>query len=32
MNEQNLCVNNLSVSFSGDNGKVIAVDDVSFTH
>jgi len=31
MNEQNLCVNNLSVSFSGDNGKVIAVDDVSFT-
>ena len=31
MNEQNLCVNNLSVSFTGDNGKVIAVDDVSFT-
>jgi len=31
MNEQNLCVNNLSVSFSGDNGKVIAVDNVSFT-
>lgn len=31
MNEQNLCVNNLSVSFTGDNGKVIAIDDVSFT-
>lgn len=31
MSEQNLCVNNLSVSFTGDSGKVIAVDDVSFT-
>lgn len=31
MNSQNLCVNNLSVSFTGDNGKVIAIDDVSFT-
>ena len=31
MNERNLSVKNISVSFSGDNGKVIAVDDVSFT-
>lgn len=31
MNSQNLCVNNLSVSFTGDNGKIIAVEDVSFS-
>jgi oligopeptide/dipeptide ABC transporter, ATP-binding protein, C-terminal domain len=31
MKAQNLSVNNLSVSFTGDNGKVIAIDDVSFT-
>ena len=30
MNSQNLSVNNLSVSFTGDNGKVLAIDDVSF--
>ena len=30
MKAQNLSVNNLSVSFTGDNGKVIAIDDVSF--
>lgn len=31
MNSQNLCVNNLSVSFTVDNGKVVALDNVSFT-
>ena len=31
MKAQNLSVNNLSVSFTGDSGKVIAIDDVSFT-
>lgn len=31
MNEKNLSANHLSISFSGDNGKVIAIDDVSFT-
>ncbi|OOM76960.1 ABC transporter ATP-binding protein [Clostridium sp. BL-8] len=31
MNSQNLCVNNLSVSFTSDNGKVIAIDDVSLS-
>ena len=31
MKAQNLAVNNLSVSFTGDNGKVIAIDDVSFS-
>lgn len=30
MNDKNLSVNHLSVSFTGDNGKVIAIDDVSF--
>lgn len=30
MNSKNLCINNLSVSFTGDNGKVIALDDISF--
>lgn len=30
MRQENLCVNNLSVSFTGDNGKVIALDDVNF--
>jgi peptide/nickel transport system ATP-binding protein len=30
MNSKNLIVNNLSVSFTSDNGKLIAIDDVSF--
>ncbi|EKQ50195.1 MULTISPECIES: ABC transporter ATP-binding protein [unclassified Clostridium] len=30
MNSQDLIVNNLSISFTTDNGKVIALDDVSF--
>lgn len=31
MNEENLCVNHLSISFTEDSGKVIPVDDISFT-